>query len=158
MRDAYIDWNRSSRGSTLGLSVDLSTENDFETRRPWIRKTSPKARHRTTRCTRGRCSDAEERPENVSPSASLFCLNTSVDTDGDAVPTFSVHPEELQESTKKKLNDRGYFYANSDAGLGWTDRANRETFYRWRIIPRTLVDTNVRDLTSASRIYQLPRR
>lgn len=41
------------------------------------------------------------------------------------VPTFSVHPEELQESTKKKLNDRGYFYANSNAGLGWTDRANR---------------------------------
>lgn len=41
------------------------------------------------------------------------------------VPSFSVHPEELQESTKKKLNDRGYFYANSNAGLGWTDRANR---------------------------------
>lgn len=41
------------------------------------------------------------------------------------VPHFSVHPEELQESIKKKLNDRGYFYANSNAGLGWTDRANR---------------------------------
>ncbi len=41
------------------------------------------------------------------------------------VPSFSVHPEELQESTKKKLNDRGYFYANSNAGLGWTDKANR---------------------------------
>ena len=42
-----------------------------------------------------------------------------------AVPSFSVHPDELQESTKKRLNDRGYFYANSNAGLGWTDRANR---------------------------------
>jgi len=41
------------------------------------------------------------------------------------VPSFSVHSEELAESTKKKLNDRGYFYANSNAGLGWTDRANR---------------------------------
>jgi hypothetical protein len=41
------------------------------------------------------------------------------------VPSFSVHPDELGESTKKKLNDRGYFYANSNAGLGWTDRANR---------------------------------
>ena len=41
------------------------------------------------------------------------------------VPSFSVHPDELQESTKKKLNDRGYFYANSNAGLGWTNRANR---------------------------------
>ena len=85
----------------------------------------------------------------------------------DIVPSFSVHPDELQESTKKKLNDRGYFYANSNAGLGWTDRANRyalaairgatvarsdivhrEAFYRWRIIPRTCVDTNTRDLTS----------
>ncbi|KAK7028160.1 hypothetical protein VNI00_014975 [Paramarasmius palmivorus] len=63
------------------------------------------------------------------------------------LPDFSVHSEELVESTKKKLNDRGYFYANSNAGLGWTDRANREAFYRWRIIPRMLVDTNVRDLS-----------
>ena len=44
------------------------------------------------------------------------------------MPSFSVHPEELQESTKKKLNDRGYFYANSNAGIGWTDRANRFVF------------------------------
>ena len=41
------------------------------------------------------------------------------------VPSFSVHPEELAESTKKTLNNRGYFYANSNAGLGWTDKANR---------------------------------
>jgi isopentenyl diphosphate isomerase/L-lactate dehydrogenase-like FMN-dependent dehydrogenase len=26
--------------------------------------------------------------------------------------------------------------------------SNSEAFYKWRIIPRTLVDTNVRDLTS----------
>lgn len=65
-----------------------------------------------------------------------------------SVPSFSVHAEELAESTKHKLNDRGYFYANSNAGLGWTDRANREAFYRWRIVPRMLVDTTTRDLTS----------
>ena len=41
------------------------------------------------------------------------------------VPSFSVHPEELADSTKKTLNNRGYFYANSNAGLGWTDKANR---------------------------------
>lgn len=41
------------------------------------------------------------------------------------MPSFSVHPDELVESTKKKLNDRSYFYANSNAGMGWTDRANR---------------------------------
>jgi isopentenyl diphosphate isomerase/L-lactate dehydrogenase-like FMN-dependent dehydrogenase len=64
------------------------------------------------------------------------------------VPSFSVHPDELVDSTKKKLNDRAFFYANSNAGMGWTDRANREAFYRWRIIPRMLVDTNTRDMTS----------
>jgi len=63
-------------------------------------------------------------------------------------PSFSVHPDELADSTSKKLNDRAYFYANSNAGLGWTDRANREAFYCWRIIPRMLVDTNIRDLSS----------
>lgn len=54
---------------------------------------------------------------------STICLR--IDSTLCLVPSFSVHPEELQESTKKKLNDRGYFYANSNAGLGWTDRANR---------------------------------
>jgi hypothetical protein len=41
------------------------------------------------------------------------------------VPAFSVHPDELAESTKVTLNNRAYFYANSNAGLGWTDKANR---------------------------------
>jgi hypothetical protein len=36
-----------------------------------------------------------------------------------------VHPDELVDSTKTKLNDRSFFYANSNAGMGWTDRANR---------------------------------
>ena len=89
------------------------------------------------------------------------------------VPSFSTHPDELVDSTKSKLNDRSYvtfyiiaafliltscytfsyFYANSNAGMGWTDRANREAFYRWRIVPRMLVDTNVRDLTSELNIW-----
>lgn len=64
------------------------------------------------------------------------------------MPSFSVHPDQLADSTKAKLNDRAYFYANSNAGMGWTDRANREAFYHWRIVPRMLVDTNARDMTS----------
>ena len=28
------------------------------------------------------------------------------------------------------------------------DMIHREAFYRWRIVPRTCVDTNTRDLTS----------
>ena len=90
-----------------------------------------------------------ETGQRMSALLSASSLDPQLTSPPDAVPTFSVHPDELQESTKKKLNDRGYFYANSNAGLGWTDRANREAFYRWRIVPRALVDTNVRDLTSA---------
>lgn len=99
-------------------------------------------------------SNGEQRLANVSPER-LTIDPQLKRARCRAVPTFSVHPDELQESTKKKLTDRGYFYANSNAGIGWTDRANREAFYRWRIIPRTLVDTNVRDLTSACCICAL---
>ena len=63
-----------------------------------------------------------------------------------AVPAFSVLPDKLQESTKAVLTEKGYYYAASNAGLGWTDKANREAFYDWRIIPRMLVDTNRRDM------------
>ena len=88
--------------------------------------------------------DPENKPKGPSPNYSLYQrdifkrggetgIRTSSHLAEDechmltsvAVPSFSVHPEELQESTKKKLNDRGYYYANSNAGLGWTDRANR---------------------------------
>ncbi|KAL5478418.1 hypothetical protein ACEPAI_2602 [Sanghuangporus weigelae] len=72
------------------------------------------------------------------------------------MPSFSVHPDELADSTKRKLTDHGYFYANSNAGMGWTDRANREAFYRWRIIPRMLVDTNTRDLTTTLFGHKIP--
>ncbi|KAF5343244.1 hypothetical protein D9758_013410 [Tetrapyrgos nigripes] len=92
--------------------------------------------------------DPTNKPKGPSPHYSLYQREVFKQggTEG-KLPSFSVHPDELVESTKKKFNDRSYFYANSNAGLGWTDRANREAFYRWRIIPRMLVDTNVRDLT-----------
>ena len=82
------------------------------------------------------------------------------------LPDFNTEPHELEAAAKEKLTDRGYgslsvvseasaepvahdrfAYASSNAGLGWTDRANREAFYRWRIIPKMLVDTNARDMT-----------
>ncbi|TFY77560.1 hypothetical protein EWM64_g6454 [Hericium alpestre] len=72
------------------------------------------------------------------------------------LPTFSVHAEEMPEETKATLTNRGYFYANSNAGLGWTDRANRDAFFRWRIIPRMLVDTTTRDLTTTIFGHKIP--
>ncbi|KAJ7597702.1 FMN-dependent dehydrogenase [Mycena floridula] len=93
--------------------------------------------------------DPTNKPKGKSPHYSLY-LRDIFKAGGDhgRLPSFSVHPDELEESTKKKLNDRGYFYANSNAGMGWTHRANREAFYKYRIIPRMLVDTNTRDLTT----------
>jgi isopentenyl diphosphate isomerase/L-lactate dehydrogenase-like FMN-dependent dehydrogenase len=41
------------------------------------------------------------------------------------------------------MTDR--YYASSNAGQSMTHLANRQSFYRHRIIPRMLVDTNVRD-------------
>ncbi|KAH9931536.1 L-lactate dehydrogenase [Fomitopsis serialis] len=101
--------------------------------------------------------DPENKPQGPSPNYSLYQREIfKHGGETGQLPTFSVHPDELQESTKKKLNDRGYFYANSNAGIGWTDRANREAFYRWRIVPRTLVDTNVRDLTTTIFGHKIP--
>lgn len=101
--------------------------------------------------------DPTNKPKGPSPHYSLYqreIFRRGGETG--QLPHFSVHPEELQESTKAKLNDRSYFYANSNAGIGWTDRANREAFYRWRIIPRTLVDTNVRDMTTTLFGHKIP--
>ncbi|TFK43444.1 FMN-dependent dehydrogenase [Crucibulum laeve] len=101
--------------------------------------------------------DPTNKPNGPSPHYSLYQREVFKQGGSNgSLPSFSVHPEELQESTKNKLNDRGYFYANSNAGLGWTDRANREAFYRWRIIPRMLVDTNVRDLTTELFGHRIP--
>ena len=57
------------------------------------------------------------------------------------VPSFSVHPDELAESTKKTLNNRAYFYANSNAGLGWTDKANRSASTLLYLAPPSLTSS-----------------
>ncbi|KAF8913984.1 FMN-dependent dehydrogenase [Gymnopilus junonius] len=101
--------------------------------------------------------DPTNKPKGPSPHYSLY--QREVFKDGGSkglLPNFSVHPEQLSESVKAKLNDRGYFYVNSNAGLGWTDRANREAFYRWRIIPRMLMDTNTRDMTTELFGHHIP--
>ncbi|EIN14598.1 FMN-dependent alpha-hydroxy acid dehydrogenase [Punctularia strigosozonata HHB-11173 SS5] len=101
--------------------------------------------------------DPTNKPKGPSPHYSLYQREIfRRGGEQGILPSFSVHAEELVESTKKKLNDRGYFYANSNAGLGWTDRANREAFYHWRIIPRMLVDTNTRDLTTTLFGHRIP--
>ncbi|KAA1468838.1 FMN-dependent alpha-hydroxy acid dehydrogenase [Dentipellis sp. KUC8613] len=101
--------------------------------------------------------DATNLKKGPSPHYSLYqreCFRAGGEEG--RLPSFSVHADELAESTKKTLNNRGYFYANSNAGLGWTDRANRDAFFRWRIVPRMLVDTTTRDLTTTIFGHKIP--
>ncbi|KAG9495027.1 hypothetical protein J7337_013256 [Fusarium musae] len=60
------------------------------------------------------------------------------------VPPFNTHPDKLQELAKKKLTENGWLYASSNAGLSDTHVANRQAFFRHKIVPRQLVDTNER--------------
>ena len=56
-----------------------------------------------------------------------------------------IDPGKLEEQAKAKLTQNGWYYASSNAGQSHTHTANRQAFYRHRIIPRMLVDTNKRD-------------
>ncbi|PSS18836.1 hypothetical protein M430DRAFT_19427 [Amorphotheca resinae ATCC 22711] len=61
------------------------------------------------------------------------------------VPPFSTDPGDLEDLAKKSLTIGGWYYASSNAGQSYTHLANRQAFYRHRIVPRMLVDTNKRD-------------
>lgn len=56
-----------------------------------------------------------------------------------------IAPENLERLAEEKLTQGGWFYSSCNAGNSWTHLANRQAFYRHRIIPRMLVDTNTRD-------------
>ncbi|PLB54422.1 FMN-dependent alpha-hydroxy acid dehydrogenase [Aspergillus steynii IBT 23096] len=67
--------------------------------------------------------------------------------DGQTVP-FNTDPKKLEELAHEKLSQGGWFYASSNAGMSQTHQANRQAFYRHRLVPRQLVDTNRRDTTT----------
>ncbi|EAL90083.1 L-lactate dehydrogenase [Aspergillus fumigatus A1163] len=53
-----------------------------------------------------------------------------------------------REGKTVPFNTGGWYYASSNAGMSNTHLANRQAFYRHRIVPRQLVDTNLRDTTT----------
>ncbi|KAJ5113399.1 hypothetical protein N7456_001933 [Penicillium angulare] len=67
--------------------------------------------------------------------------------DGKIAP-FNTDPAKLEERAKERLSEGGWYYASSNAGMSTTHLANRQAFYRHRIIPNQLVDTNTRDTTT----------
>lgn len=50
--------------------------------------------------------------------------------------------------TSTQITNKSRYYASSNAGMSATHLANRQAFYRHRIIPRQLIDTNLRDTTT----------
>lgn len=65
-----------------------------------------------------------------------------------AIANSVTDPGKLEELAREALSRGGWYYASSNAGLSHTHLANRQAFYRHRIIPRQLVDTNLRDTTT----------
>ncbi|KAJ8068759.1 hypothetical protein OCU04_002455 [Sclerotinia nivalis] len=61
------------------------------------------------------------------------------------VPPFSTDPRDLKDLAKETLTKGGWYYASCNAGQSHTHLPNRQAFYRHRIVPRMLVDTNNRD-------------
>ncbi len=53
----------------------------------------------------------------------------------------------LEQKAKEILEPRAYDYVAGGAGGEDTMHANREAFYRWRIVPRMLRDVSKRDLS-----------
>ncbi|KAJ9608053.1 hypothetical protein H2200_007041 [Cladophialophora chaetospira] len=61
---------------------------------------------------------------------------------------FNTRPDKLEAHAEESLSINGRLYAQSNAGQGMTHLANRQAFYRHRIIPKQLVDVNERDTTT----------
>ncbi|KAF3394538.1 hypothetical protein F1880_005002 [Penicillium rolfsii] len=81
----------------------------------------------------------------TTPQWSLYRREAFWNTNAGQFPLFNTDPIEVEKLAKEKLSQNGWYYSSCNAGLSWTHLANRQAFYRHRIIPRTLVDTNVRD-------------
>jgi lactate 2-monooxygenase len=62
-------------------------------------------------------------------------------------PAVPVPLDLLEQKAKEILAPRAYDYVAGGAGGEETMRANREAFYRWRIVPRMLRDVAKRDLS-----------
>jgi lactate 2-monooxygenase len=66
---------------------------------------------------------------------------------GGGKPSVPVPLELLEQKAKEILSPRAYDYVAGGAGGEETMRANREAFYRWRIVPRMLRDVAKRHLS-----------
>ncbi|KAH9817386.1 putative lactate 2-monooxygenase [Teratosphaeria destructans] len=83
--------------------------------------------------------------EGVVPPFNTGLALLHIHQDSSQTLTIMTEPGKLEELAKEKLTEGGWYYASSNAGQSYTHLANRQAFYRHKIIPRMLVDTNKRD-------------
>lgn len=62
----------------------------------------------------------------------------------------------LAARAREKLSEKAWGYLAGGAGAEHTMRANREAFYRWRIVPRMLQNISSRDLSTKLLGMNLP--
>ncbi|KJY02252.1 l-lactate dehydrogenase like protein [Zymoseptoria brevis] len=85
----------------------------------------------------------------TTPEFGEYQANNFWKSNNGLVPPFNTHPDKLEARAKEKLSEGGWYYASSNAGLSTTHLANRQAFYRHKIIPRMLVDSNKRDTATS---------
>ncbi|KAI9831430.1 MAG: hypothetical protein M1819_005029 [Sarea resinae] len=86
--------------------------------------------------------------QRTTPQYALYQRENFWRANDGEVAIFNTDPGKLEELAKKKLTEGGWYYASSNAGQSHTHTANRQAFYRHRIVPRMLVDTNKRDTST----------
>lgn len=62
------------------------------------------------------------------------------------LPPFTTDLTALESSAWERMESGPFWYVAGAAGSGATERANREAFERWRVLPRMLRDATRRDL------------
>ncbi|KAF2872385.1 FMN-dependent dehydrogenase [Massariosphaeria phaeospora] len=90
-------------------------------------------------------ADNPNRTLRTTPQFALYQRENFWKSNNGEVPPFNTEPAALEDLARTKLTQNGWYYASSNAGQSRTHTVNRQAFYRHRIIPRILVDTNQRD-------------
>ncbi|TKG63194.1 lactate 2-monooxygenase [Prauserella endophytica] len=67
---------------------------------------------------------------------------------GGTAPAFTTDATMLEDSAAKVMAPEPFWYVAGAAGSGATNRANREAFDRWKIVPRMLTGATERDLST----------
>lgn len=62
-------------------------------------------------------------------------------------PAYPISMKELEKKAYESMSETARGYVAGGAGSGYTMRANREAFHKWRLVPRMLRDVETRDLS-----------